>query len=211
MSDRALLKRATSAVRQEGGFTILEFLMASAIFLVISAAIFSMMAESQRSSSYQTEVQNVMDNTRLAMTALERYISQAGNDPRKIGLTGVTIVGPQEVRIQADLTGSGGALNPDKGDPDGDTADSGEDITIRYNTGAKSIEIVPAGGAAQTLANYISAFSMDYSDEAGGTTTDGSKVRKIRISLAGATTLAHPQTGKIYSLEMASDVELGGR
>src|SRR5688572_11634012 len=67
--------------KDESGFSLAEFLIASVILLVIAASVFGMMAETQRASSYQSEIQSVLQNTRIAMSTLERYIRQAANDP----------------------------------------------------------------------------------------------------------------------------------
>ena len=197
-------------VSSETWFSLAEFLISTLILLTMCAAVFTMLADTQRAATYQTEVQAVMENTRIALDTVERYIRQAGNDPKKVGFAGVTITSSTQVRLRSDLTGSAAGY-PDKGDPDGDTSDSGEDVTVQYNSGAKSVEIVPNGGSAQPIANYISAFSMEYYDAAGATTNNGTNVRKIRVSITGATTLPNPKTGKIFSLQLTSDFQLTTR
>src|SRR6059036_3191175 len=148
-------------IRSDAGFSLAEFLLSTVILLLISAAVFRMMAETQRASSYQTEVHAVMDNTRIAMDTIERYIRQAGNDPTNLGFQGVEIVStnPPTLRLRSNLTGS---VNSDQGDPDNDTNDSGEDVTFSYNSSSKSITMTPNGGAAQQIANYISALNFEY-------------------------------------------------
>jgi Tfp pilus assembly protein PilW len=190
------------------GFSLVEFVISSAILLVICASVFSTLAETERAASYQSEVQSVLENTRLALETVERFIRQAGNDPIGTGLTGLTIVSSSEIRLRSDLTGSAGG---DKGDPDGDTSDSGEDVTIRYDAGARSLELVPHPGSAQAVANYISAFSMQYYDVAGAPAKAGGEVQRIEIEITGATTLASPQTRQTFSLRLTSDVELVAR
>ena len=125
--------RLSRRINRQSGFTLTEFLIAASILLVLSSAIFSMLTEIQHAGSYQTEVQFVLNNTRIAMQTAERYIRQAGNDPLGSGVSGITIVSAQEIQIRSDLTGSAGPGNPDKGDPDGDIGDSGESIAIRFN------------------------------------------------------------------------------
>jgi hypothetical protein len=181
------------------------------MLLSVSSAVFGMLAEIQRNGSYRTEVQAVMDNTRIAMDTVERIMRQAGNDPHNVGFPGVTIVSATEVRICSDLTGSAATSGfPDKGDPDGDTDDSGEDVTIRYNANG-SIELVPNGGPAQPIANYISGFQMEYLDALGAATNVGANVRRIRVTITGATNLADPQTGQAFNMQVASDVQLATR
>jgi Tfp pilus assembly protein PilW len=210
--------------KDESGFSLAEFLISSLILLIIAASVFGMMAETQRASSYQSETQSVLQNTRIAMSILERYIRQAANDPIRIPsdpslaetgfaaeTQGVTIVSATEIRLRTDITGSGGPSNPDKGDPDDDAADAGEDITIRYNPTSQSIEITPTGGAAQPVANHISAFSMTCYDAAGGVTTNGAEVHKIRVSLTAASAVPNPQTGQSFSQQLISDIQLSSR
>jgi len=204
---RAVISAGDSGDR---GFSLIEATLALMILLVISSWLFSLLAETERSASYNTEVQAVLSNSRISMDTVLSYIRQAGNDPQGIGFQGVTIVGPSEVRLLSDLTGSD-ALDPNRGDPDGDTTDIGEDVTIRHNTSDRSIEVVAPNGAVQTIANYVDAFAMQYLDSMGIATTLGSDVRKIRITITCASAHGHPQTHKTYGMTMSSDVQLGTR
>jgi prepilin-type N-terminal cleavage/methylation domain-containing protein len=192
----------------EDGFTLTEFLVAALILLVVSSAVFSLLSEIQRTAGYQSEVQSVLNSTRIAMETMERCIRQAGNDPFGSGLSGITIVNASEVRIRSDLTGSAGAANPDKGDPDGDINDSGEDVTIRYNAISRSLEIVPDGGSPQIVAGYISGLSFQYYDADGNVTADGKDVRKIAIDISGATQEPNPQTHRIFGIRLSSEIRI---
>jgi Tfp pilus assembly protein PilW len=195
----------------DSGFSLAEFLISTLMLLIISSAVFSLIGGSQKTASYQTEVQAVMDNTRIAMDTVERYLRQAGNDPAGTGLVGIAITSASEVRILADLTGSAGGGNPDKGDPDGDTGDSGEDVTIRYNSAARSIEVVPGAGSAQPITNYISGFSMQYFDAAGTATMVGADVRRIQLTISGESIVPDPQTGQRFGMTLRSDVQIKNR
>jgi Tfp pilus assembly protein PilW len=203
--------RIQTAGGNEAGFSLAEFLTASLVLLLISAAAFGILAETQRTASYQTEVQAVLDNARMAMDTVARYIRQAGNDPHNAGVAGITVTSGTEVRLRSDLTGSAGPSNPDKGDPDGDTLDAGEDVTIRYNATARSLELVPNGGSAQTIANDISAFALQYYDANSIATTVGSNVRKINVSISGASTIANPQTRQTFGVTLTSDIQIATR
>jgi len=214
MSDPAKAARNLSPGRilsDHSGFSLAEFVVASLILIVVSAALFTLLGSTQRTASYQTEVQAVMANVRVAMDTVERILRQAGNDPLNVGIEGVAITSSTEVRIRTDLTGSAGGSNPDKGDPDGDTSDSGEDLTIRYNSTAKTLEVVPGGGSAQTVAAYITAFTLQYYDANGATTSTGANVKRINISMSAGSTLPNPQTGQTFSIQLASDVQLATR
>ena len=102
----------------EAGFSLVEFLISSAILVVIGASVFSAITDVGRTASYQTEVQTVLQNTRVGMDTIARRIKQAGNNPLAATFEGITIGGAHQVQIRSDLTGSAPG-QPDKGDPDG--------------------------------------------------------------------------------------------
>jgi Tfp pilus assembly protein PilW len=200
-----LCRHSTAA---QSGFFLLEFMISSMILLVISAAVFGMLSDIQRTASSQAEMQTIVSNAEVALQTIERYIRQAGNNPLGAGLVGINITGPSEVRIQSDVTGSLGPGNPDKGDPDGDIEDSGENVAIRYNQTARTIEIVPDGGSAQIVAGNITAFNLMYYDADGNIAGAGKKVSRIRVIIRAASPMPNPQTNKIFAMEISSDVQL---
>jgi prepilin-type N-terminal cleavage/methylation domain-containing protein len=207
---RTLLKQSgkAEAFDNQSGFTLTEVLIAASVLLVISSAIFGMLAEVQQSTSYQSEVQSVLNNTRIAMQVAQRHIRQAGNDPFGIGITGITVVSAQEIQIRSDLTGSAGPAAPDKGDPDGDIADSGESVAIRFNGRTRSLEIVPEGGSAQIVAGSISSLSFQCYDAEGNITAIGSEVRTVGISVSGTSLQPDPRTGKAFGVQLNSEIQI---
>jgi hypothetical protein len=192
----------------QSGFGLAEFLVSSLILLVTAASVFGLLSEVQRKTGYQSEVQSVLNNTRLAMQIVGRCLRQAGNDPQGKGIPGISIVGPSEVWIRSDLTGSAGSGNPDKGDPDGDTFDSGEDVTIRYNSTTRSLEIVPRGSSAQVVAGYISGLSFQYYDLAGGPAASGSDVCRVKVTISGTSLLPDPDTHRSFGVQLSSDFQI---
>jgi prepilin-type N-terminal cleavage/methylation domain-containing protein len=200
----------TVAKADERGFSLVEFLISAVVLLVVSASVFSMLAETQRAASYQTEVQTVLENMRLAMDTLERVIRQAGNNPTKAAFQGVTVVTAlTEINFSADITGSA-AGQPDKGDPDGDILDAGENVTIQYDSTNRTINLV-AGASSQPIASYIGAFEMRCYDANNVETISGPNVRKVRVTITGASTLPNPQNGHIFTMRQTSDIELVAR
>ncbi len=188
------------------GFALAEFLIAAAVLLILSSFIFGMLVEVQQSSSYQAEVHSVLNNTRIAMQTVQRHIRQAGNDPLGAGIIGITAVSAQEIRIRSDITGSAGPGNPDKGDPDGDTNDSGENIGIRFNSRSRSLEIVPEGGGTQIVAGSISGLSFLFYDADGNLTAAGSEIRRIGVSISGSSLQKDPRTGKAFGVQLNSEI-----
>ncbi len=198
-------------MRREAGFCLAELLVASIIIILVSTGVLEMLDSVQRGAARQAEIHAVMDSTRTAVDAVSRVLRQAGNDPTGAGFEGVIIADSSQVRVLSDLTGSLGPGNPDKGDPDGDTLDSGEDITIRFNAAARSIEFVPSGGPAQTIAANISALVLEYLDASGAATSSGSAVRSVRIALTGESQFPDPETGRVFRLPVETIVQLAAR
>ncbi|NWG11912.1 MAG: hypothetical protein HXY20_00065 [Acidobacteria bacterium] len=198
---------AASALR-ESGFSLVEFLISTLVLLLVATAVFAVLAETQRAASYQTEVQAVMDNSRVALETLERILRQAGNNPQGAALTPITIISPTEVQVQSDLTGS---VPPDRGDPDGQIDDPGENLTIRYNAGNRTIELIPNGGSAMPVANYISAFTIEWFDALGAATVNGAAATRARIRLTATTAVPNPQTRQIFGMQQACDVLIQSR
>jgi hypothetical protein len=185
-------------------------MIATVVLLALSGSMFALISQVQRRAGYQAEIQGVLENTRLVMETIQRCLQQAGNDPRKTGFPGLTVVSATEVIIRSDITGSAGPGDPDKGDPDGDTDDSGENVTIRYQEGTRTVELI-AGGAAQPIANNISALALQYFDHAGAETNDGAMVRRVRITLTGTSPVPDPQTRQVFSMQIAGDILILGR
>lgn len=193
---------------EQYGFVLTELLVTACIFTIIAAAIFQAMTDTQQTGSHQSEVQAVMNNARTAMQTIQRYLRHAGNDPLGIGINAVTIVSAEEIRVQADITGSKGPSNPDKGDPDGDVGDSGENVTIRLNRRTRSLEIVPAGGSAQVVAGGISGLTFEYYDAEGNNTSNSSEVRKIGIVVSAASLQPDPRTRKTFGVQIRGEIQL---
>lgn len=189
----------------EAGFGIAEFLISTLIIMVLSAGVFSLLTDMQSNAGYQTEVQNVLANTRIAMEKIQKHVLQAGNTTAGAAIVPLARVSDTEVQLQSDLTGSAG---PGVGDPDGDITDPDENITIRYNAAARSIEIVQGDGTVETVANYISAFSMQYLDATGAIATRDDAVRIIRVTITGTSSQSNPKTGHGFGITQTSDFRL---
>jgi len=63
---------------QRSGFTILELLLAMAVFLVICGAMFSLLQLSQQRYSSETQLSGTFQEARLAMDQIARDVSDAG-------------------------------------------------------------------------------------------------------------------------------------
>lgn len=197
--------------RRESGFTLAELLAAVTVLLIFAASAFGVLADIQRTAAFQSEIQQVLENTRMALETATRYLRHCGNDPHASRFDALEIIDHATVRLRSDVTGSRGPADPDKGDPDGDTSDATEDVTLSYNAGAQTLEVAAPGGGAQVVATNISAFSLEYRDSAGAPTNAGGAVHVVRVNLTGKSGLRDPRTRQYFSLALASDVQIAAR
>ena len=197
-----------SVIKNESGFSLTEFTVAAVILLVLSIVVFSTLNKIQCAAVHQADIQAVLDNTRIALQVVERCIRQSGNDPFHIGFDAISVVSSTEVRIRSDITGSAGPGNPNKGDPDGDINDSGEDLTIRYNNNKKRIEMISRNGPAQIIADNIAGFSLQYFDTEGNETHTGKDVRRIKVTISGSAVQKDMQTEELFGVQMESTTRI---
>ena len=188
----------------DAGFSIIELLMATLILGILAASLFPLLNDFQRETAYLSETQAVLDNIRVAIETLEKYIRQAGNDPHGTGFQGITIVSDQAVTIRSDLKGSHGS---DKGDPNGDITGPDENVTLRFNPANQSVEIV-SGGTAQIICNRIINLKFRYYDADGNITIDGSSVRRVTVIISGMADRPNPATRKIFGIELEREIRV---
>ena len=68
--------------QKEHGFTVMELLIATAIFLVICGAMFSLLQLSQQKYSSETQLSGAFQETRLAIDQIVRDFNVSGYPPR---------------------------------------------------------------------------------------------------------------------------------
>jgi len=186
------------------GFSLVEMLIAMLILCVLAASLFPLLNDFQRETAYRSETQAVFDNIRVAIETLEKYIRQAGNDPHGAGFQGITIISDQAVTIQADLKGSHG---PDKGDPNGDVSGPDETVTLRFNPANRSVEIV-SGGTAQIVCSRVNDLKFRYYDSDGNLTMDGSRVRRVAVTISGLADRPNPKTREVFGIELEREIRI---
>lgn len=189
----------------EEGFSLAELLVCVLVFSALGAALFALLGELQQKAAFQAETRSVVQDTRLALDTVERFVRQAGNDPLGTGIEGVTLRGSSSVRLRTDIKGDAGG---DKGDPDGDSGDSDEDVLLRFNPAAGTLEMVSGSGPPQIVAGRISDLAFRYYNESGGIAAGGERVCRIGITLRGATLFADPRTGRRHGVELEGEVRV---
>jgi hypothetical protein len=199
---------ARPQIESHGGFGSLEMLISLVLVLAISGAALGILVQVERVAAVQADFESARDGALVAIDLVERILRQAGNDPSSSGISPLTALSSCEVRTRADLTGSGGPAEPDKGDPDGDTEDAYEDVVIRYAQSADTLRLESAGGGVQTVADNLSAFAIELMNDAGGAVAAGECAARARISLTSRGRSVDPQTRLAFAMRLSGDVEL---
>jgi prepilin-type N-terminal cleavage/methylation domain-containing protein len=131
--------RNNIARRRRAGFSIMEVMVAMAMFTIVMAALMSVVIGLQRRYVDQRERVRAQESLRVAQMTLGPLLRAAGADPKGSGLTLVN-VDPDNDGIFDDLN-----VRTDFNPIDGDVADPLEDVSvwaandtlwIRWQTGA---------------------------------------------------------------------------
>jgi hypothetical protein len=192
----------------EQGFGMAEMLIASALLVLIGGAALGLLGQVEQIASSQTDLQSVLQSGLVSLDLLGRILRQSGNDPCNAGIRGLSSAAANETRVCSDVTGSAAPGDPDKGDPDGDTDDSYEDVVIRYDQSADTVQLVTVGGGVQTVAENISALALEFFDPSGTPVGPGPDASRARITLTSTSRTVSPRTRRPFSLRISSEVQL---
>jgi type IV pilus assembly protein PilW len=173
------MERSGMCPHTEDGVTLVELLIAMALSgLVLGAVVNTFMAQ-RRSYALQEQVTAMTQGTRAALEMVTRDVRMAGYNPAGTSFDGLTY-DPTHVHIRADLNG------------DGDTADANETVIYAYHTATQQL-MRDGDGSEQPIADHIQAFTFDYVDGAGTSTTTTAHIRQIRITITARTAKPDPR------------------
>ncbi len=194
--------------QQDHGFVLVDFVISGLVLLILGAALAGLWVEIQKVAVAQVDRARAQNHSSVAMRIIEGYIQSAGNSPVGPPIEGLVIMSAQEVRVRADLTGSASPGQPNKGDPDGDTDDAGEDITIRYNRNAQRIDLISGDGAPTSIADQIVDYSMVFFDALGNPTERGSETAVVRVQISSAGSVYNPHVTTPFARKLICDIPI---
>ena len=206
------------------GFSLIEMLIGSAIFVVVLLAIYIIVDTSRADYAMGAAKADVQENMRVALESMARELRMAGYAPSNspnancaVPPCGVTALTASAVTFQADIVGTTqtdnvayrfvAATNPTK------PCDSSDSTTV--GTIKRSVQfwdtVAVAWNPADPTANEfdvaqcVKAVTITYRDSTGAVTAVAANVRRITISITGEEN-ARGQTARTYAL--ATDVWL---
>ena len=154
-------------------FSLVEMMVAMAIFSIIMAGIIAAFHEQMKLHSKQQKVSEMQQDARTAMYVMSKELKMAGFDPTGTADTGIMPVANRHdvVTLSMDVTGgeSDGLDNDgdgkndnskEKAFGDGETDDSNEVITYTLKNG--NLTRASGKGSPQTLAANIDALDLEY-------------------------------------------------
>jgi len=166
---------------REQGFTLLELLVAMAVFGIVIGAVYSTYYTQQRSYVVQTEISHMEQNLRAAILLMAREIRMAGCDPTDEAGAGITTALANTMAFTMDIRGNTAGSNPD-----GKTNDSNEAVTYTLSDidGDGDTDLVRNN---VMLAENIDALNFVYLDENGAVTNNTADIRSVQISIVART------------------------
>lgn len=154
--------RRHRSLKSESGFTLVEFLIASLIMMIVLGGTMLLASRIQEGYQFQTDDTVVEQEARYALDWIARDLRSAGSDPYNIIPNNQSIFldpngganNDDSIRIQADISPNG---------PDGDIADAGENITIALDAVNRVITRADTNSAAPAAVAMTDTIFTDLS------------------------------------------------
>lgn len=91
----------------KAGFTLIELMIALAVFSIVMAAAYGVFISTSRTANIQTASAEALQNVRVGIELMSQDIRMAGYDPQGIGNFRIEEADPTKIRITADRNGNG--------------------------------------------------------------------------------------------------------
>jgi type II secretion system protein J len=173
------------------GFTLIEMLVAIAMFSLFTAAAMGVLIPLSRSYTATDVASSAQQVVRMAVEVMANDIRLAGLDPLRqlqgLDINGVPIVGFQEasatsIRFTCDRVADG------EEEANGIIDESNfENINYYYENSTNSLDLRLYAGApvqtSQQLVNNVKSLRFRYYDDEGNETSDLTEIRAVQISM----------------------------
>lgn len=221
--------------RGEGGFSLVEFMIAAAIMTAVLGGTVVLATQLQQTYGTQLDDVTVEEEARFALDWIAQALRNAGSNPYGIELSSCPLAGTvfqairidpnanladDDIRIQTDITGSPAAIPPVTG-PDallggtlGSCNQAGEDITIAYDAVNRVITRRDNNTelAAVTMTEpIITQLLFTYLNSSGVVTTDPDAVAYVRVRVTGQSLARNPNLGGFATSTLETEARVRTR
>ncbi|MDD5724078.1 MAG: prepilin-type N-terminal cleavage/methylation domain-containing protein [Syntrophales bacterium] len=159
------------------GFTLVEMLIAMTVGLVLLGAMYGVFTLHNKTFGTQEQIAEMQQNARATMDLMIREVRMAGYNPAEISFDGTTY-NVSQLQVRADLDGDG-------------TITGQENVIYKHNSVSEQITR-NIGSGDQPLLENAQAFTFDYLDSSGNSTTTSADIRQIRITITARTANPDP-------------------
>jgi len=166
--------------KSDGGFTLIELMIAMAVGLVLLGAMYGVFTMHNKTFSTQEQIAEMQQSARAGMDMMTREIRMAGYNPAGVTFDGTTYSASQ-LQVKADLDGNG-------------TIAGQENIIYKHDSANYQVTR-NIGSGDQPLMENVQSFPFSYwkDDNDDGvmeeviTSADNDKIRQIRITIIART------------------------
>jgi prepilin-type N-terminal cleavage/methylation domain-containing protein len=156
----AVIRRLAERTRSgQGGFTLVELLVASSIFLALSGLMFTLVLSGARTMKNTRQYNDLNEEARLVINRMSREIREAKNITTVMNPGGTDFLPDQDssITFEVDFDGDG-TIEPNAGDP--------EEITYYYSHSQERLFLQAGGIDYPILADNVTAFRLDFTSSA---------------------------------------------
>jgi prepilin-type N-terminal cleavage/methylation domain-containing protein len=162
------LRRRLRDKDRQGGFTLVELLVASSLFLLLSSMVFTAVVAGAKTARGNREYNDLNEEARLLLNRMSRELREAqaisavDNPGAAVSSAGAPLyssyytanaTGDTSVTFQVDFDGNG-TIDPTAVDP--------EELTYRYDRANRRVLLLAAGQSLPVLAAEVEAFSFRF-------------------------------------------------
>ena len=209
----------------EGGFSLIELLIALFVSIGVMGAAVSVVSGVQNTYQHQLEDVTVEQEGRFALDWIRRVIEPAGSNPYSVNATACPAAGTTIQPIRFNPDGVNGnddiRVQADVGIPDGlfvgaalNCTQANEDVTIAINTAAQTITRFDRGTDLAPVAMSDSIFTsllFEYFDASHNVTAAVGSVRFVRVTVTGRSRVRRPGMPAATTFTLQSDIRLRAR
>ena len=209
----------------DDGFSLVEFVIAAGLSIVVLGASTLLMQQFTRSYNAQADSVTAQEEAQFAIDWMTRYIRSAGANPYTIRIGVCPGIGTQFTPIQIDPLGTGLANNirihADVNPPNGVLGglagacrEADEDVTIAHDVTSSTItkrDNNTEQAAASMTDNVISGLTFTYLDGNRVATANAAQVAYVQMVVTARTASTDEYTRQRTSYSLNAEVRLRSR